>query len=59
MDHNHLVDDLTFEDPKAYTKPWTAHLDFVLRPTWTLGEQFCEDQRSFEDFDRSGSTPPK
>jgi hypothetical protein len=24
-----------------------------------LGEQFCEDQRSFEDFDKSGSTPPK
>jgi hypothetical protein len=59
VDHNHLTDDITIEDPKAYSKPWTAHLDFVLRPTWTLGEQFCEDQRSFEDFDKSGATPPK
>lgn len=54
-DHDHLTDDITMEDPKAYTKPWTAHLDFVLRPTWTLGEQFCEDEHSFEDFDKSGS----
>lgn len=59
IDHDHLVDDLTFEDPKAYTRPWTAHLEFVLRPTWTLGEQFCEDERSFEAFDKEGSTPPK
>jgi hypothetical protein len=59
IDHGHLVDDITIEDPKAYTKPWTAHLDFVLRPTWTLGEQFCEDEHSFENFDKSGATPPK
>ena len=59
MDHNHLVDDITIEDPKAYTKPWTAHLDFVLRPTWTLGEQFCEDEHSFENFDQKGAAPPK
>jgi hypothetical protein len=58
-DHGHLTDDITIEDPKAYTKPWTAHLDFVLKPTWTLGEQFCEDEHSFENFDKSGSTPPK
>lgn len=59
VDHGHLTDDLTIEDPKAYTKPWTAHLDFVLKPTWTLGEQFCEDGHSFENFDKSGATPPK
>ena len=59
VDHGHLTDDLTIEDPKAYTKPWTAHLDFVLKPTWTLGEQFCEDEHSFENFDKSGATPPK
>jgi hypothetical protein len=59
VDRGHLTDDITIEDPKAYTKPWTAHLDFVLKPTWTLGEQFCEDEHSFENFDKSGSTPPK
>jgi hypothetical protein len=31
----------------------------VLRPTWSLGEQFCEDEHSFENFDKSGATPPK
>ena len=59
VDRGHLTDDITIEDPKAYTKPWTAHLDFVLRPTWTLGEQFCEDEHSFDEFDKSGATAPK
>jgi hypothetical protein len=58
VDHDHLTDDLTFDDPKAYTKPWTAHLDFVLRPSWTLDEQFCKDERSFEEFDKN-ATPSK
>jgi len=55
--HEHLVDDITIEDPKAYTKPWTAHLDFQLKP-WTLGEQFCEDEESFQSFDKN-ATPEK
>jgi hypothetical protein len=59
VDHSHLVDELTIEDPKAYSKPWTGHLDFVLKPTWTLGEQFCEDEHSFENFDKHGATAPK
>lgn len=59
VDRSHLTDDITIEDAKAYSKPWTAHLDFVLRPTWTLGEQFCEDEHSFDNFDQKGATPPK
>jgi hypothetical protein len=59
VDHDHLVDDLTIEDPKAYTKPWTVHLDFLLRPNWTLGEQFCEDEESFQTFDKKAATPEK
>ena len=58
-DRTHLVDDIAVDDPKAYSKPWTAHLDFILRPTWTLGEQFCEDERSFENFDKKGTTGAK
>ena len=58
ISHEHLVDDITIEDPKAYTKPWTAHLDFQLKPTWTLGEQFCEDEESFQSFDKN-ATPEK
>ncbi len=59
IDHDHLVDDITIDDAKAYTKTWTAHLDFVFRPTWTLGEQFCEDEHSFENFDKQGATGAK
>jgi hypothetical protein len=57
--HDHLSVDITIDDPKAYSKPWTAHLDFVLRPTWTLGEQFCEDEHSFENFDKGEAAPAK
>ena len=59
IDHDHLVDDLTIEDPKAYTKPWTAHLPFVLKPKWTLAEQFCEDVQSFQTIDQDAAAPAK
>jgi hypothetical protein len=59
INHYHLLDDITIEDPKAYTKPWTAQLDFLLKPTWTLGEQFCEDQESFVDIENKETTPAK
>ncbi len=45
-----LQDDLTFEDPKAYTKPWTGQKIFKLRPTWSLEEWACEDSRFFDDY---------
>jgi hypothetical protein len=59
IDHDHLVDDITIEDPKAYTKPWTAHLPFVLKPKWTLAEQFCEDEQSFQTIDQDAAAPAK
>jgi hypothetical protein len=59
VDHDHLVDDITIEDPKAYTKPWTAHLPFVLKPKWTLAEQFCEDEESFQTIDKDAAAPAK
>jgi hypothetical protein len=59
IDHDHLVDDITMEDPKAYTKPWTAHLPFVLKPKWTLAEQFCEDVQSFQAIDNDAAAPAK
>ncbi len=59
IDHDHLVDDITIDDPKAYTKPWTAHLPFVLKPKWTLAEAFCEDENSFQDIEDNETTPAK
>ena len=59
IDHDHLVDDITIDDPKAYTKPWTAHLPFVLKPKWTIAEQFCEDEQSFQTIDKAAAAPAK
>jgi hypothetical protein len=59
INHDHLLDDITIEDPKAYSKPWTAHLDFLLRPKWRLEEQFCEDSESFQDLEKKEMTPGK
>jgi hypothetical protein len=46
VDHGTLEDDITIEDPKAYTKPWTIHTTFELQPGVDLDwEGVCEDQR--------------
>ncbi len=43
IDHDTLVDDYTFEDPKAFTKPWAAHRVFKLKPDWQLQEYVCAE----------------
>ena len=43
VDHDTLQDDITIDDPGAYTKTWTGQLTFKLRPTWHLAEYVCED----------------
>jgi hypothetical protein len=36
---------ITFDDPKAFTMPWSARKDFVLRPTWEIEEApTCGDE---------------
>jgi hypothetical protein len=57
--HYHLTDDITINDPKAYTKPWSAHLDFLLKPKWTLTELFCEDQDTFDEIENNETKPAK
>jgi hypothetical protein len=57
-DHDHLVDDMTIDDPVAYTKPWTTHMEFKLRP-WKLTEQFCEDAETFLGLEKKEASPSK
>ncbi len=38
-----LVDDITIDDPKAYTHSWTGQEVFTLRTGWHLMEYVCED----------------
>jgi len=47
---NVLQDDITIEDPKAYTKPWGGHIQFRLRPNWNITEMVCEDNVNFDAF---------
>jgi hypothetical protein len=59
VDRDHLVDEITIDDPKAYTKPWTGTIYFALKPKWTLAEEFCEDISSFENIEKQETTPAK
>jgi len=59
MDHDHLEVVFAFEDAKAYTKPWTARMEFRLYPKWTIQEYFCEDQTTFDDMESNEVKPLK
>src|SRR5665213_498758 len=48
-DHDTLQDDITIDDPKAYTKAWTGQQVFKLKPTWHLIEYVCEDSMERPD----------
>jgi hypothetical protein len=42
-DRETLQVDFTFEDPKAFTKPWNGQKTFRLRPGWAISEHLCAD----------------
>lgn len=50
IDRETLEDDLTINDPKAFTKSWMGKRVFKLRPGWHLMEYICEDH--MDDADR-------
>ena len=52
VDDKTLQVDLTFDDPKSYTKPWTARVHFQLHPDWDILEHVCEDNLAFESFEK-------
>jgi len=43
LDHNNLEVSYTIDDPKTYTKPWTAKKHFVLKPDWQIKEYVCAE----------------
>jgi hypothetical protein len=46
--HDELDLTFTFDDPKAYTKPWTATVVFALKPDWEISEMVnCENLDMF------------
>jgi hypothetical protein len=56
--HDSLEIDLTIDDPKAYTKPWGAKLNFQLRTDWKIMEHVCEDNASFLDLNKKATKKP-
>jgi hypothetical protein len=43
--HDAIEYEVAFEDPKAYTKPWTEKRVYALKPDWKILERvFCEDR---------------
>ena len=43
----HLQIDLTVEDAKAYTKPWTVRIDQRILPDHELIEAICNENQQF------------
>ena len=41
----HMDIQFTFDDPKAYTKPWTATVRFQLLSDTELIENICENEK--------------
>jgi hypothetical protein len=46
VDHDTLVDEYTIDDPKAYTRPWTATRTFKLKPEWQIKEYVCTENNT-------------
>jgi len=59
VDHNTLQDEITIEDPVAYTKPWGGTMTFALHPKWSIGEMICEDNINFDEFLKNEAKPAK
>jgi hypothetical protein len=59
VDDKTLTDDITVEDPKAYTKPWGGQITFQLHPTWNITEMVCEDNVNFDQFLKNEAKPKK
>lgn len=45
-DFGHMDLDMTIDDPKAFTRPFTLHIDKTLMPDTDLLESICENDRS-------------
>jgi len=42
-DAGHIAYEVTIDDPKYYTKPWSNTRTFTIRPDWEIMEYSCEE----------------
>jgi hypothetical protein len=47
LDYSHLQIDMTVDDPKSYTKPWTVRVDQRVVPDGELIEFICNENQQF------------
>jgi hypothetical protein len=47
-DYGHMDIEFTFDDPKAYTKPWSVTVPFELLPDTDIIENICENEKDVE-----------
>jgi hypothetical protein len=47
-DFGHMQYEITIDDPKAYTRPWTVTIPFEFFADSELMENVCENERDFE-----------
>jgi hypothetical protein len=61
MDQGTMQIDMTFEDPKAYTKPWGVQYIYEQKPAdWKILELMCEENESFLEIEKKEvGTPAK
>ena len=45
--YGHLQMDITVDDPKAYTKPWTVRIDQRIAPDQEMIEFICNENQQF------------
>jgi hypothetical protein len=48
LDYGHLEIQFTFDDPVAYTKPWSVTVPFVLLPDTDIIENVCENEKDVD-----------
>jgi hypothetical protein len=47
VDRNTLEDNITNDDPRAFTRTWTAQQVYHLKPDWEIMENVSEDSNQF------------
>jgi hypothetical protein len=45
LDFGHMEVEVTFTDPKTFSRPWSVRLPFLLMPDTELIENICENER--------------
>ena len=49
-DFGHLHQDVTIEDPKVFTAPWTYSVNFEIQPDTEMLENVCENEKDLRHY---------